>query len=101
MIFFDFSSDTLSFVLGIFSFFNNQLSFGTFWKSKQLRQVLIISMFVFENFFYFFEVLYTLFILEYKLLILTVVVSTLSIHEYLSQLFTFPKSAKRELVVKK
>jgi hypothetical protein len=50
-------------------------------------------MFVFENFFYFFEVLYTLFILEYKLLILTVVVSTLSmLHKTECNFFWFPLS---------
>jgi hypothetical protein len=87
MIFFDFSSDKLSFVLGIFSFFYNQLFFGTFWKSN------IISLYLclFENFLYFFEVLYTLFILEYRLLILTVVVSTLTIlHKIECNFFWFP-----------
>ena len=87
MIFFDFSSDKLSFVLGIFSFFYNQLFFGTFWKSN------IISLYLclFENFLYFFKVLYTFFILEYRLLILTVVVSTLTIlHKTECNFFWFP-----------
>ena len=57
--FFDFSSDKLSFVLGIVSFFTNQLFFDTFWKSKHLRQVLIISMFVRELLVLFWSTVYT------------------------------------------
>ena len=44
-----------------------------------------------NNFLYFFEILYTLFILDYRLLILTVVVSTLTIlHNTECNFFWFP-----------
>jgi hypothetical protein len=46
-------------VLGIVSFFTNQLFFGTFWKSKHLRQVLIISMFIRELLVLFLSTVYT------------------------------------------
>ena len=59
MIFYDFSSDKLAFVLVIFSFFTTNCFIGTFWKSKHLRQVLIISMFTRELLVLFRSTVYT------------------------------------------